>query len=714
MQTSNLQLKVQNYIIAIILVFIFIPVSASEIFIDSENQEIKKGEQFEISVFLNAEEEYINAIEGQIIFPQELLELKEIRDGNSIVSFWIERPEIEPSNQIVFSGIVPGGYAGNKGLILSAIFQSKIEGSGTIEIDQAKTLLNDGEGTETSIITSNLQIIVLREEPSPQTPLTEIIDTTPPESFEPIIGQDSEIFDGKSFLVFAAQDKGAGIDYYEVLEKGQKGSLQELAEGREEEWRTEESPYLLTDQELKSHVYIKAVDKEGNERITSLLPQNPLKWYENYFVLFAILMIVIITLTVWRRVKKINFGKLSIFGIVLTIASLAFPVFVLAADLYLSPATGSYNVDQIFPIDVYVSSIDQAINAVSGAISFSPDKLEVVSLSKDGSIFNLWVLDPVFSNSAGIITLEGITLNPGFIGSAGKIIRINFKAKESGNSLLTFSSSSVLANDGKGTNVLVGIGSGNYTIQSEIASPPAEDVSSKNAPEAVIISSPTHPDSEKWYSNSNPKFAWEVPEDTIGIKLLVDRRSVATPTVFYSELISEKQLGSLAGGIWYFHAQLQNEFGWGEISHYKFQIAAATSSLLNIEEEDGEIADIQPVLFSGTALTPIEVLKLAIDYLATIITFLVLLLAIIFGTIWSWQKIEEIRKKTGKLTRAEKALYRASDSLRREVEKQVAKLDGRPGLSRKEERIYEKLKRALKKSEKSVSKNIKDIEKKLS
>jgi len=444
------------------------------------------------------------------------------------------------------------------------------------------------------------------------------------------------------------------------------------------------------------------------------IKQNPLRWYENYFVLFAILMIVIIALTVWKRVKKINLGKLSIFGIVLTIASLAFPIFVLAADLYLSPATGSYSVDQIFPIDVYVSSTDQAINAVSGAISFSPNKLEVVSLSKNGSIFNLWVLEPVFSNNIGIITLEGITLNPGFTGSTGKIIRINFRAKESGISLLAFSSSSVLANDGKGTNVLASIGSGNYTIKSEIATPSAEDISSKSAPEAVIISSPTHPDSEKWYSNSNPKFDWEVPENITGIKLLVDRRSAATPTVFYSELISEKQLGGLADGVWYFHVQLQNEFGWGKISHYKFQIDTTTSSLINIEEEDsGKTADIQSVLLSETPLTPIEILKLAIDYLATIITFLVLLLAIVFGTIWSWQKIEEIRKKTGKLTRAEKALYRASNSLRREVEKQVAKLDGKPGLSEEEEKIYDKLKRALRKSEKSISKNIQDIEKKL-
>ena len=94
-----------------------------------------------------------------------------------------------------------------------------------------------------------------------------------------------------------------------------------------------------------------------------------------------------------------------------------------------SPSSGEYAVGGVFSVSVYVSSADQAMNAASGAISFPPDKLEVISLSKTGSIFTLWVQEPLFSNSSGAVNFEGIALNPGFTGIGGKLITVNFKAK---------------------------------------------------------------------------------------------------------------------------------------------------------------------------------------------------------------------------------------------------------------------------------------------
>ena len=67
--------------------------SAAEIYFDNKNQEIRVGDQFEVGVFINTDEESINAIEGKIIFPQDLLEIKKINDGNSIINFWIEKPK---------------------------------------------------------------------------------------------------------------------------------------------------------------------------------------------------------------------------------------------------------------------------------------------------------------------------------------------------------------------------------------------------------------------------------------------------------------------------------------------------------------------------------------------------------------------------------------------------------------------------------------------
>ena len=102
-------------------------------------------------------------------------------------------------------------------------------------------------------------------------------DEESPETFQPEIAQDPAIFNGKWFLVFATQDKGSGIDYYETKETRSKKLGTWITR-----WKVVGSPHVLRDQELRSHIIIKAVDKDGNERIEALAPQNPLAWYENY------------------------------------------------------------------------------------------------------------------------------------------------------------------------------------------------------------------------------------------------------------------------------------------------------------------------------------------------------------------------------------------------------------------------------------------------
>jgi len=262
------------------------------------------------------------------------------------------------------------------------------------------------------------------------------------------------------------------------------------------------------------------------------------------------------------------------------------PVAASAATLSFSPSSGEYAVGKTLSVSVYVSSADQAMNAASGVISFPSDKLEVISLSKTGSIFTLWVQEPSFSNSAGTINFEGIVLNPGFTGSSGKAITITFRTKAAGNASLTFSSGSALANDGKGTNILTGMGNANFSIGTiqpgapEIVTP-AEIA---GTPEAPVISSLTHPDPNKWYAESSAKFNWNVPKDITAVRLLVGKIPNAIPTITYTTPINSKDIADLTDGIWYFSVRLKNSAGWGAVSHFRFQVDTAKPSSFNITE----------------------------------------------------------------------------------------------------------------------------------
>ncbi|MEW5805157.1 MAG: hypothetical protein AB1721_00275 [Patescibacteria group bacterium] len=254
-----------------------------------------------------------------------------------------------------------------------------------------------------------------------------------------------------------------------------------------------------------------------------------------------------------------------------------------AATLYFSPAFGSYPVSSNLNLSVYVSSPDESINAVSGIVSFPSDKLEVISLSKTGSIINLWVQEPNYSNSTGQINFEGVILNPGYTGAAGKIISLQLRAKNPGLSLVNFSSGSVLANDGLGTNVLTSLGRAELNLQGATApSGPGEiDTPSVNpsTPAAPEIVSKTHPDPNKWYANANPEFSWQLTKDATAIRLLYDNYSRSVPSVVYQPPISEKSLSEIKDGVYYFHAQQKNSNGWGGISHFRFQIDTVAPEL---------------------------------------------------------------------------------------------------------------------------------------
>lgn len=308
-------IKIKIIFIACILSLVAIPVFAAEVFFDTKTTEIKANQLFEASVFINTDGDEINAIEGKITFPQDLLEVRKINDGNSIINFWIEKPKSVSAGQIVFSGVVPGGYRGDQGSILSVTFLAKKVGAGIIEFNGIKALRNDGQGTEVPLTISNFQFLISpptgdlpkgdEQIPAPQVAALKTEDHNPPEEFTPQIAADLTIFEGKWFLVFATQDKGSGIDYYAIHES--RRMKKRIATN---EWTEAESPYLLKDQKLKSYIYVKAIDKAGNERIAVVEPRYPLKWYEQPFIWIIIIsgvfVLYLIGKSLWQKYSAKN------------------------------------------------------------------------------------------------------------------------------------------------------------------------------------------------------------------------------------------------------------------------------------------------------------------------------------------------------------------------------------------------------------------------
>ncbi len=265
-------------------------------------------------------------------------------------------------------------------------------------------------------------------------------------------------------------------------------------------------------------------------------------------------------------------------------------VYVEAATLSLSPNTGVYTSNSTFTVRVNVNSSGASINAAEGTITFNPKELSVVSVNRNSSIFNLWVTEPTFSNSAGTINFSG-GLPSGYTGSAGNIMSITFRALGSGPAKVSISSGSVLANDGRGSNVLSSMNGGSYTLQAATAAPAPEEViveyvAPANTPGAPNVSSPTHADQKAWHTAKEAVLNWDLPGGVIAVRTLLDSSPTAIPTKVYDSPIRTITLPDLEEGESYFHVQLKNADGWGKVTHYRLAIDSEKPTSINITQPE--------------------------------------------------------------------------------------------------------------------------------
>lgn len=232
-------------------------------YLESSSNEYSFGDIFLVHLKVDTEKERINAGKIEILFPAEKLEVIDILKENSIFTLWPQEPEVSEKGKISFVGGVPLGFEG-KGKILSIAFKviSNSVSKGEIKFSKdCLLLLNDGLGTESKLKTKNFFLSLLpTHSKKPKNELKELLekDNIPPEPFQIYLGKSDFVFNGRYFISFFAVDFQSGIDHYEIQEG--KGPWK----------KTKFNFYLLNDQNLKSEIKVKAVDKAGNERISVL------------------------------------------------------------------------------------------------------------------------------------------------------------------------------------------------------------------------------------------------------------------------------------------------------------------------------------------------------------------------------------------------------------------------------------------------------------
>ena len=289
------------------LCFLLSPTAkAAKLYFQPAAVDLEPGRLAEAELMLDAQNEAINAVEAELLFDADFLELVSVREGGSIVSLWLNKPAVSCQDNLCrlsFSGVVPGGFQGvlkpydhnyYPGQIFKIFFKVKSDSSGQLDWPTGRVLLNDGLGTEAQLSLTPLAIN-FGGTVQPNEALL-IKDTAGPGPFVPAVSQEPSIFSGKYFLAFLATDKGEGLDHYEVAETRSKAVP-------EKNWNYAESPYLLVDQSLSRYIFVKAVDKAGNFRIAVVEPAKPYRWYQDYLVYVIILIILAMVVLRFRKNK---------------------------------------------------------------------------------------------------------------------------------------------------------------------------------------------------------------------------------------------------------------------------------------------------------------------------------------------------------------------------------------------------------------------------
>jgi hypothetical protein len=318
----------QNTALFMLVALLMAPVGVfgAQIYIDPELDQYTYSDIFSIPVRIDTQGECINALDVAIAYDPSKVRVVDVLTGDSIITLWVVRPTIDAENgRVIFMGGIPGGYCGRLDgdlgttntlarLMVTAVRQADINEhtiSIMIESSTAATV-NDGSGNliEMTLLGSDIKITT-----ATGTPVNSLLqdirsDTIAPEDFEITLVRGPSEGNTSHYIVFNTVDKQSGISHYEVLETDPEhfGLLTWIS--RRTHWVRANSPYVLRDQSLRSTIMVKAVDKNGNERIVAYTPpMSPLVPFTkmSFFVpLLILLSVPLILLALLVRLIRVR------------------------------------------------------------------------------------------------------------------------------------------------------------------------------------------------------------------------------------------------------------------------------------------------------------------------------------------------------------------------------------------------------------------------
>jgi hypothetical protein len=203
-----------------------------------------------------------------------------------------------------------------------------------------------------------------------------------------------------------------------------------------------------------------------------------------------------------------------------------------------------------FVVEVRLDSEKQIINAVQARITYDPQVLEFIQVSKSGSFLTLWAEEPKVDTTAGVITFTGGIPNGSYVIS-GRVISLVFRATTLGTTTIGIDSGTtgVYLNDGLGTKAALKV----KAVNLEVIVPTS----------TLNITSSTQPEENSWYTNHTVHLEWTATQGA-QYAYLLSEDPAALPDTRFGAFVDEASYTEVKDGIHYFILQehLPNDT-WG-------------------------------------------------------------------------------------------------------------------------------------------------------
>ncbi|KKS85295.1 MAG: hypothetical protein UV60_C0009G0016 [Parcubacteria group bacterium GW2011_GWA2_43_11] len=302
---------------------------AAHIFLDSTENTQNLSDTFYVPVRIDTQEECINAVSVEVAYNPEEISIQDVSVGESVLTLWTQFPSIQKHEgkeigRVLFEGGIPGGYCGRvigdpgqtnilAKLVVTGVRQQEYA-TATSKVSQivlgpgTKAYLHDGSGAEAPLTLAGSTLVLTFSSSSPNNLwlLDVQQDEIAPELFEITLVEGPSVGSSKSYIAFNTTDKQSGIDHYEVLETDPDRFGFLTWTSRESYWLIASSPYELRDQNLHSKILVKAVDKNGNERIVTYTPpMSPfVELVQSYTSLLLVGIVLIVFWILYKTIQR--------------------------------------------------------------------------------------------------------------------------------------------------------------------------------------------------------------------------------------------------------------------------------------------------------------------------------------------------------------------------------------------------------------------------